>query len=109
MRSVGWCALRRRGRGLMVHVGLDLSRRRVDVCVLSHEGELVEELAAPPDAGGLRYLVSKLARHREPVRAVIESRRHSSSDRLTVLLELRPRSRPPMSPGPPRGGYREMS
>ncbi len=57
----------------MLHVGLDLSRRRLDVCVLSDDGELVEELAAPPDAEGLRYLVSKLARHRESVRAVIES------------------------------------
>jgi transposase len=36
-------------------------------------------------------------------------RRHSSSDRLTVLLELRRRSRPPMSPSPPRGSHREMS
>ncbi|MGH9102793.1 MAG: hypothetical protein ACRDYD_07405, partial [Acidimicrobiales bacterium] len=33
----------------------------------------VEELAAPPDVGGLRYLVEKVARHRLPVRAVIES------------------------------------
>ena len=57
----------------MLHVGLDLSRRRLDVCVLSDEGELVEELAAPPDAEGLRYLVEKLARHAQPVRAVIES------------------------------------
>ena len=57
----------------MLHVGLDLSRRRLDVCVLSDDGELVEELAAAPAAEGLRYLVGKLARHREPVRAVIES------------------------------------
>jgi transposase len=57
----------------MLHVGLDLSRRRLDVCVLSDEGELVEELAAPPDPEGLRYLVSRLARHGELVRAVIES------------------------------------
>jgi transposase len=57
----------------MLHVGLDLSRRRLDVCVLCDEGELAEELAAPPDPEGLRYLVSKLARHRQPVRAVIES------------------------------------
>ena len=28
-------------------------------------------------------------------------RRRSSSGRLTALLELRPRSRPPMTPGPP--------
>jgi hypothetical protein len=39
----------------MLHVGLDLSRRRLDVCVVSGEGELVEELAAPPDLEGLRY------------------------------------------------------
>jgi transposase len=57
----------------MLHVGLDLSRRRLDVCVLSDEGELVEQVAAPPDPEGLRYLVSRLARHGEPVRAVIES------------------------------------
>jgi transposase len=57
----------------MLHIGLDLSRRRLDVCVLSDEGELVEELAAPPDVDGLRYLVDKLARRGLPVCAVIES------------------------------------
>ena len=57
----------------MLHVGLDLSRRRLDVCVLSDEAELVEEFAAPPDADGLRYLVGKVAPSGEPVRAVIES------------------------------------
>jgi predicted NBD/HSP70 family sugar kinase len=53
----------------MLHVGLDLSRRRLDVCVLSDDGELVEEAAAPPDPEGLRYLVSRLARHRREQRA----------------------------------------
>ena len=57
----------------MLHVGLDLSRRRLDVCVLSDEAELVEELAAPPDPEGLRYLMGKVGRHGQPVRAVIES------------------------------------
>ena len=57
----------------MLHAGLDLSRRRLDLCVISELGELVEEIAAPPDAGGLRYLVGKVARHGQPVRAVIES------------------------------------
>ena len=33
----------------MLHVGLDLSRRRLDVCVLSDAAELVEE------AGGKRW------------------------------------------------------
>jgi len=54
--------------------GLDLSRRRVDLCVLSDCGELVEELAAPTDVEGLKYLVLKVGRHGEPVRGVIESR-----------------------------------
>ncbi len=58
----------------MLHAGLDLSRRRLDVCVISELGELVEEIAAPPDADGLRYLTGKVARsHGEPVRGVIES------------------------------------
>ena len=57
----------------MLHVGLDLSRRRLDVCVLSDEAELVEELAAPPDPEGLRHLMGKVGRHGQPVRAVIES------------------------------------
>ena len=37
----------------MLHAGLDLSRKRLDVCLLSDQGELVDELAAPPDGGGL--------------------------------------------------------
>ena len=31
----------------MLHVGLDLSRKRVDVCSISGEGELVEHFRAP--------------------------------------------------------------
>jgi transposase len=57
----------------MLHAGLDLSRRRLDVCVISDPGELVDEFPAPPDGDGLRYVVGKVARHSEPVRAVIES------------------------------------
>jgi hypothetical protein len=57
----------------MLHAGVDLSRRRLDVSVIYDPGELVEELAAPPDADGLRYLTRKVGRHGEPVRAVIES------------------------------------
>jgi hypothetical protein len=40
----------------MLHAGLDLGRRTVDVCLLSSEGEIVDEWASPPDAGGLRGL-----------------------------------------------------
>jgi hypothetical protein len=34
----------------MLHAGLDLSRKRVDVCLLNEDGEHVDQLAAPPDA-----------------------------------------------------------
>jgi hypothetical protein len=37
----------------MLHAGLDLSRRRLDVCLLDERGRLVAETAAPPDADGL--------------------------------------------------------
>ena len=55
----------------MLHVGLDLSRRRLDICVLDGHGELVAETAVPADADGLRGLARRLAGRR--VRAVIES------------------------------------
>jgi hypothetical protein len=45
----------------MLHAGLDLSRRRLDVCLLGERGELVAETAAPPDADGLRGLARRLA------------------------------------------------
>jgi hypothetical protein len=55
----------------MLHAGLDLSRRRVDVCLLDEAGEVVAETAAPPDADGLRGLARRLGGQRVP--AVIES------------------------------------
>jgi transposase len=55
----------------MLHAGLDLSRRRLDVCLIDDHGELVEQTAAPPDADGLRHLAARL--RGRPVRAVIES------------------------------------
>ena len=45
----------------MLHAGLDLSRRRLDVCLLDEHGELVAETAAPADADGLRGLAQRLA------------------------------------------------
>jgi hypothetical protein len=45
----------------MLHAGLDLSRRKVDVCVLSTGGEIVDEWASPPDADGLRGLAARAA------------------------------------------------
>jgi transposase len=57
----------------MLHVGLDLSRTRVDVHALGEGGETVEVTAVAPDAGGLTLLVNQFRRFGEPVRAAIES------------------------------------
>jgi transposase len=59
----------------MLHAGLDLSRRRLDYCLLDERGDAVESAAAPPDADGLRGLAKGVARRHGPVlvRAAIES------------------------------------
>src|SRR5213082_593310 len=57
----------------MLYAGLDLSRKRLDFHLLDGEGTTVELGAAPPDADGLLALTRRLDRHREPVRAAIES------------------------------------
>jgi transposase len=58
----------------MLHAGLDLSRRKVDVCLLSDEGEHLDQLVVPPDTGSLRTLAARIEQvHRQPVCAVIES------------------------------------
>jgi transposase len=57
----------------MLHAGLDLSRKRLDFCLLDESGQRVEVGAAPPDADGLRSLAQRLARHGQPVEAAIES------------------------------------
>ncbi len=57
----------------MLHVGLDLSRKRLDFHLLDDSGETVEVGAAPPDADGLRHLAVHLRRHGQPLQAAIES------------------------------------
>ena len=57
----------------MLHAGLDLSRRKIDVCLLSQAGEIVDEWASPPDADGLRGLAARAAMWAPAVRGVIES------------------------------------
>jgi predicted NBD/HSP70 family sugar kinase len=54
----------------MLHAGLDLSRRRLEVCLVNDAGELVAQLAAAPDTNGLRHVARRVAAR---VRAVIES------------------------------------
>src|SRR5215217_582615 len=58
----------------MLHAGLDLSRRKVDVFRLNEDGEHVDQLVAPPDVDALRTLAKRIdAVHGEPVCAAIES------------------------------------
>ena len=37
----------------MLHAGLDLSRKKLDVCLLSDRGEHLDQLAVPPDVARL--------------------------------------------------------
>ncbi len=57
----------------MLHVGLDLSRTRLDVHVMNEAGAPVLVTTAAPDAGGLASLVHRLGGFGDPVAAVIES------------------------------------
>jgi transposase len=57
----------------MLQAGLDLSRNRLDVCLLSEHCEVLAQFAAPPDVDGLRGLVRRVGGYGLPVRGVIES------------------------------------
>ena len=58
---------------MVLHAGLDLSRKRVDVCLLSDAGELLGQFPAPVDRDGLYGLTRRVAVYGEPVRGVVES------------------------------------
>ena len=45
---------------IMLHVGLDLSRRRLDFDLLCEDGSRIERGAAPPDGDGLRGLARRV-------------------------------------------------
>ncbi len=57
----------------MLHAGLDLGRKKLDVCLLSGEGEHLDQLAVAPDVDSLRGLAHRIEEVRQPVRAVVES------------------------------------
>jgi transposase len=58
----------------MVHAGLDLSRKRLDVQVVSETGERLEYVAVAPDADGLRVLGEHIQRrYGSAVQAAVES------------------------------------
>lgn len=77
----------------MLHVGLDLSKRRLDVCVLDPGGRRVAVMAAPPDADGLRCLARDVTTRGGPVQAAIESMNgarfvHDTLERLGWDVEI---------------------
>jgi transposase len=58
----------------MLHAGLDLCRRKVDVCLLNEDGEQLDQLSVPPDSDSLRTLARRIDEvHGGPVCAVVES------------------------------------
>jgi transposase len=59
----------------MLHAGLDLSRRRLDFCLLAEGGEVVEVGAVAPDGDGLDGFARRVERRHGPVDvgAAIES------------------------------------
>jgi hypothetical protein len=56
-----------------LHVGLDLSRKRIDVCLISDRGGLIDEFAVPADRDGVYGLARRVAVYSQPVKGVIES------------------------------------
>src|ERR687886_282440 len=61
------------GPVLMLHVGLDLSRTRLDVHVMDETGAPMMVTTAAPDSGGLAALVHRIGEFDQPVAAAIES------------------------------------
>jgi hypothetical protein len=57
----------------MVHVGLDLSRTRLDVHVMDESGAPLAVTTAAPDRGGLAVLAGRIGGFGGPVYAAIES------------------------------------
>ena len=57
----------------MLHVGLDLSRTRVDVHVMNEAGAPMMVTTTAPDVGGLASLAARIGAFEQPVTAAIES------------------------------------
>ena len=58
----------------MLHAGLDLSRRKLDVCLLDEEGNHLDQLICAPDGEALKTFAGRVDElHGGPVSAVIES------------------------------------
>jgi transposase len=61
------------GGPVMLYVGLDLCRKRIDFHALADDGGLVERGAVPAGREGLARLVYRLGAHEREVLAVVES------------------------------------
>jgi transposase len=79
----------------MLHAGLDLSRKRLDYCLLDEHGERVDVGAAPPDGDGLAGFVRRVEERHGPVavRAAVESMNgarfvHDTLERLGWEVEV---------------------
>jgi transposase len=57
----------------MLYAGFDLSRKRLDYCLVDGAGTTIETGACPPDVDGLEGLTRRLSRHGRPISAAIES------------------------------------
>ena len=57
----------------MLYAGLDLSRKKVDVCVLDGLGRTIGVTAVPPEGAALRKLAARFSAVGEGVTAVVES------------------------------------
>src|SRR5919112_535928 len=58
----------------MLHAGLDLSRRKLDVCLLSDRGEHLDQIAVPQKVKGLAPLACKTDKIDSRVLAVLSHR-----------------------------------
>ena len=77
----------------MLYAGFDLSRKRLDYCLLDQDGLEVETGASPPDVDGLERLTRRLARHGQPIAGAIESMTgarfvHDRLEQAAVAVEI---------------------
>ena len=58
----------------MLHAGLDLSRKKLDVCLLGEDGGHLDQLVVAPEVDSLKHFARRIEEvYRQPVCAVIES------------------------------------
>jgi transposase len=57
----------------MIHAGLDLSRKRLDYCLLDPDGHRIGAGTVPPTGDGLAVLAARVAAYGQPVRAALEA------------------------------------